>query len=72
MIPMNNPLMRRTPIFLERYHKYEREVTKDLATAIVREADAIYAVEQGEVELKQMDGQRRLTVTMTFERIIRT
>ena len=65
------PALRRATIYLERYHKYKRRVTKAEAQSIVDTADDIYAVEQGEVELKQLDGQRRLTVTMTFERIIR-
>jgi len=57
-------------LYLERYRRRAAVVTRDEALRIAGEADVIFAVEQGEIEMRWKPPQRRIVVTMTFERII--
>jgi len=52
--------------------KYVVHVTQAEALTIAQEASCIYAVEQGEIEIPAFENQRRLVVTMRFERIVRS
>ncbi len=70
-------MKRRTPhtktvtIYNERYYARANHVMPHEALAIAQEADVIYAVEQGEIEIPSLDKQRRLVCVLRFERIVR-
>lgn len=69
---------RRTPntktvtIYSERYYARSNQVMPHEALAVARDADVIYAVEQGEIEIPGLNQQRRLVCVLRFERIIRS
>jgi hypothetical protein len=63
--------MKRKTIYAEKYYKYKRAVMRNEAESLVSEAHAIYLDEQGEIEVVDFDGQRRIFAVIRLERIIR-
>ncbi len=59
-------------IYNEKYYAREHHVMPNVALSIAQEADTIYAVEQGEIEIPSYDHQRRLVCVLRFERIVRS
>jgi len=59
-------------IYMEKYVNRAVHVTQAEALTIAQEASCIYAVEQGEIEIPAFENQRRLVVTMRFERIVKS
>ncbi len=58
-------------IYSEKYYARENHVMPHVALQVARDADVIYAVEQGEIEIPSFGKQRRMVCVFRFERIIR-
>ena len=59
-------------IYSEKYYARENQVMRNMALEVAKDADVIYAVEQGEIEIPSYDKQRRMVCVLRFERIIRS
>ena len=59
-------------IYSEKYYARENQVMRHVALEVAQDADVIYAVEQGEMEIPSYDKQRRMVCVLRFERIIRS
>ena len=57
-------------IYNEKYYSRAQHVMATEAQSILDTASCIYAVEQGEIELPDYEGQRRLVCVLRFERIV--
>ncbi len=58
-------------IYNEKYVTRAVPVMRSEALKIASEASQMFAVEQGEIEIPTLQGQRRLLVVIRFEQIIR-
>ena len=58
-------------IYNEKYLTRTVPVMRNEALKIAQEASQMFAVEQGEIELPHLDGQRRIVCVIRFERIVR-
>lgn len=65
------PSTKTVTIYSEKYYSRANQIMPHEALAVAQDADVIYAVEQGEIEIPSYDKQRRMVCVLRFERIIR-